>query len=284
MITRCDGVTYRVTDAHAHIYKEKIAAKASAAIGDFYEANSYDVQMWEDHPVPEVLRMRGAQAGIDQFLVFSVATTAHQVGGINSFIAKACAQYPEFVGLGTAHPESEDFEAVVEDVLDKQLLGIKLHPDMQRFNIDDPGMMPLYRAAEQADIVMLFHVGDERFDFSNPLRLARVIEAYPRLRIHAAHLGCCRIWEQRPLVLAAESLKGARLMFDSSSMLGWAPLEAVREVIDCIGYDRVMWGTDFPMWSPQAELDRLFALGYSAEENAAMLYDNFARFYRITKD
>ena len=289
MITAPDGTMYRAADAHVHIYKEKIAAKASQVIGDFYHADGYNFEMWEPDPAPEVLLRKGKEIGIDRYAVFSAATAARQVDSINRFIADECARHPEFVGLGTAHPDAidptlpdgRDCEALVEQIAALGLKGMKLHPDMQQFNINDPRMMPLYRAAAQAGLVVLFHVGDERHSFSDPVRLARVLEEIPDLRCHAAHLGCCRIWDRRPVALAASVLAGADIAFDTSSMLAWAPADDVRFIIGQLGIDRIMWASDYPMWSPAEEFKLLLGLGYSSADNQRMLYDNFARFYRI---
>lgn len=280
-VTAADGHTYRVADTHCHVYKQKIAAKASAAIGAFYDKPPYCVKMYDANPTPQEMLDRATQVGVDRFLVFSVATKASQVSGINEFIAETVAAHPEFIGLGTAHQDCEDFGAVLDEVERLGLQGIKLHPDMQKFNLDDPRMMPLYRGAAERGLTMLFHVGDERYDYSAPERLARVMDAIPNLKVHAAHFGCCRIWNRRPVVMAAQVLKGANVAFDTSSTLKWAPKEVVLYLIDQLGIDRIMWGTDFPMWSPSDEIERFLALGLSPEDNQKVFYDNFARFYGV---
>ena len=74
------GVAYPVADAHAHIYPGKIAEKATDSVGDFYHIPMQNVGL------PHVLAQRGAEAGIDRFLVCSVATKVEQVRSINQFI------------------------------------------------------------------------------------------------------------------------------------------------------------------------------------------------------
>ena len=72
-----------IIDSHAHIYPDKLARKAARSIGDFY-----DIDMDLDGTVDMLLKV-GDEAGVDKFLVHSVATTPHQVRSINSFIAKS---------------------------------------------------------------------------------------------------------------------------------------------------------------------------------------------------
>ena len=69
---------YRITDAHAHVFPDKIAEKATEGISHFY-----DLPMQYHGRVAEMLE-NGTAAGIDHFLVCSPATTVTQVHSINS--------------------------------------------------------------------------------------------------------------------------------------------------------------------------------------------------------
>ena len=92
-----------IIDSHAHIYPDKLARKAARSIGDFY-----DIDMDLDGTVDMLLKV-GDEAGVDKFLVHSVATTPHQVRSINSFIAKSVSEHPDrFIGFATLHPGCGD--------------------------------------------------------------------------------------------------------------------------------------------------------------------------------
>lgn len=119
---------YKVIDAHCHIYPDKIAQKASESTGKFY-----DVKMCLDGKISTLLE-HGITAGIDHFIVQSVATTPAQISKINKFIAEAVAHSDgRFTGLGTLHPDSADIKADVNEIINLGLNGVKLHPDIQRF-------------------------------------------------------------------------------------------------------------------------------------------------------
>ena len=83
-----NGITYRAADVHAHIYPGKIAEKATASVGRFY-----DIEM-DEVGLPHILHEEGTAAGIERFLVCSVATKVEQVESINTFIAEKCQKYP----------------------------------------------------------------------------------------------------------------------------------------------------------------------------------------------
>lgn len=265
-----NGQPYLAADAHAHIYPEKIAEKATASVGNFY-----GIPM-EHTGLPQVLAQSGGEAGIDRFLVCSVATKVEQVRSINAFIQEACAQYPQFVGLAAWHPDIADPAAELDDIHNRGLKGIKLHPDFQEFAIDDPKMLPFYRAAQERGLPILFHTGDKRKHFSSPLQLARVLDKLPELTCVAAHLGGYTQWRE-----ARQCLAGANLYVDTSSSLGFLSREEALESIAHFGVNHVMFGTDFPMWRAKTELEAFFALGLSREENQAVLYRNFARLFGL---
>ena len=265
-----NGIQYRAADAHAHIYPGKIAEKATASVGDFYHIPMQNVGL------PHVLAERGGEAGIDRFLVCSVATKVEQVRSINQFIAEKCEKYPQFVGLGAWHQDIKKIEEGLDAVQALGLRGIKLHPDFQEFQIDDPAMLPFYRAVQGRGLPILFHTGDGRKDFSSPIRLARVLDRLPELTCIAAHLGGYTEWEE-----ARRCLKGAHVYVDTSSSLGFLSREEALESLACFGVEHTLFGTDFPMWPVEDELKRFFALGLTEEENRAVLYGNFARLFKL---
>lgn len=270
MAVEHDGVSYRAADTHAHIYPGKIAEKATASVGDFYHVDMLNVGL------PHVLAERGGAAGIDRFLVCSVATKVEQVRSINAFIEKKCKEYPQFVGLAAWHQDVEDIEAELDDIQSRGLKGIKLHPDFQKFFIDDERMLPFYREVNRRGLPVLFHTGDNRTDFSSPRRLMNVIEKLPDFTCIAAHLGGYTEWED-----ARKELKGSNVYVDTSSSLFALNREQARRSISHFGVERTMFGTDFPMWDPKEELDRFFDLELSEEVNRKILYENFAQLFHL---
>lgn len=77
-----------IIDFHAHIYPEKIAEKATAAVGTFYG----DAPMaW--HGRAQELIESGSRIGVKKYIVHSVATKAEQVESINNFIISACENF-----------------------------------------------------------------------------------------------------------------------------------------------------------------------------------------------
>lgn len=251
-----------IVDLHSHIYPDKIAEKAVKAIGNFY-----DLPMEGKGTMNDML-LSGKKAGIKYFLVSSAATTPNQVTAINNFIVSLSAPDYQLFRFGTIHPGFENPTTEIKRIKSLGIQGIKLHPDFQEFNIDDPSMYPIYELLE-GDLPVLFHIGDPHKDYSNPARLARVLDMFPGLTAIAAHLGGYQQWDE-----AGNVLIGRNIYIDtSSSLMFLRPEQAVR-IIREHGTDKVLFGSDYPMWSHGLELQRFLSLGLSCEENKKILSAN----------
>jgi len=263
--------TGKIADSHTHIFPEKLAEKATLAIGNFYGIGMHDKGL------ASVLAEHSAKAGISKCLVCSTATKPEQVVAINDFIAEKCNRYDSFYGFATLHPDFEPMEAEVERVCALGLHGVKLHPDFQRFDIDHPSAMPIYRLCAKYGLPILFHIGDDRYDYSSPFRLRRVVELVPDLLCIAAHFGGFARWDD-----AHDCLKHERIFFDTSSTLFRLEPSRALSLLEYFGADRYFFGSDFPMWDQKEEIGRVLALGLSESENEMIFYKNFDRFFGIT--
>jgi predicted TIM-barrel fold metal-dependent hydrolase len=262
-----------VIDFHSHIYPGKIAAKAVTNIGAFYNLPMQGSERSKGGGgTPEALAEEGRRGGVDHFVVFSAAGSAGQVASINNFIAAACRERaaaggkPGFTGMGTMHPDLEKPGEELERLMSLGLKGIKLHPDMQKFNIDDERMMKIYAQAE-GKLPFVFHTGDYRFDYSHPARLARVMDAFPRLTVVAAHFGGWSVYD-----LALEYFKDRRCYMDVSSAIPYLGHKRAVELIRIYGAERFLFGSDYPMWDPGDCLKEFLELDLTDAERERILW------------
>lgn len=262
---------YRIIDSHCHIYPDKIAQKASDATGHFY-----DLPASLDGKISTLLE-HGERAGIEHFVVQSVATTPKQVSSINNFIANSVAESNgRFTGLGTLHPDSEDMEADVNEIIKLGLKGVKMHPDIQKIELDDRRMHKIYELCE-GRLPMLLHTGDCRYDYSNTNRLIPIIEKYRDLTVIGAHFGGWSVWEE-----ATEKLCTYKnFLVDCSSSFYAITPEKGKELIMAYGTDRVLFGTDYPLWTPETEIERFMQIDLTDEQREDILYNNTAKLFSI---
>ena len=161
---------------------------------------------------------------------------------------------------------------------------------MQKFHIDDKGAYPIYALCAEYGLPILMHMGDPRFDYSHPDRLYRVMRDHPTLTVVAAHMGGWANWDY-----ACEKLAGfANLYVDTSSSMatpakeyGIEPYvesltpEHTASLIRRWGADKVLFGSDYPMWSQAEDLEVFFAMGLTEGENRMILSENTRRVFRI---
>ncbi|MDN5293207.1 MAG: uncharacterized protein PWQ31_512 [Eubacteriales bacterium] len=258
-----------VIDMHAHAFPEKIMEKAVINLEEFYGLeipNRGDL---------EGLLTAADEAGVEKIALHIAATKPSQVRQANDWIAAAVATYPDrLIGFGTVHPYYEDYKAELERMATLGLRGVKFHPELQNYVLDEERAMALYEAIGDRFIIM-FHMGDERSHRSAPARLARVLETFPHLRVIAAHLGGYESWEE-----ARKYLYGKNLYLDTSSALWCMKPEEAAELIRAHGVDKVFFGSDYPVATPGEELERLHALPLTEEEKEKILYTNALRLLR----
>ncbi len=252
----------QIIDFHTHIYPESIAAKASASVCDFYNLEKSFIG------TSEILLEQGKKAEISGYVLLPVANSPENVHHINQFIVREKNLHEEFYGFGTLHAAMDDFQSELDYIEGSGLLGIKIHPDSQKFNIDDKRMFPIYDSI-QGRLPILIHCGDKRFDYSHPRRLLNIISNFPRLQIIAAHLGGWSIFEE-----AFELLKDKDCYVDMSSCMSFMAPEQMVKYIKGYGADRVLFGSDFPIWDPSKEAEAFLKLGLNYQEQEKIAFRN----------
>lgn len=265
-------MNYPIIDSHCHIYPDKIASKAVEAIGQFY-----DLAMYYDGRYSTLIE-QGSNYGVKHYVVFSVATTPQQVNSINKYIADTVLQSDGLMtGLGTLHPDSDTIENDFAQILSLGLRGVKMHPDFQKFRIDDKKCYKIYELCQKYNLPVLLHTGDSRYDYSNPGNMKRVLEDFPELTVVGAHFGGWSCWRQ-----AAETLSEYKNFYvDCSSSFDWFDTTESKELIDLYGANHVLFGTDFPMWNYETELQHFAKINLSEEERKLILYKNAIRLFGI---
>lgn len=266
----------KIFDIHTHIYPEKIAAKASRNLGAFYE---FTVQ---GEGTYAALESSSAPCGVRGFLLLGVATNPTQVESVNNFIAETVKTSRSrgfftygFLGM---HQDFHDFAAELDRCTALGLSGVKLHPDIQRVDIDDRRLFELYSAIE-GRLPLYLHMGDDRpqYQYSSPDKLAHILDEFPRLTVVAAHLGGYKAWDAAvPLLEHRENV-----YFDTSSALWAMSTERANEIISHLGTERVMFGTDYPVKNTDEEVQRVLALRLTDDELEDIFWNNAARFLHI---
>jgi predicted TIM-barrel fold metal-dependent hydrolase len=164
----------------------------------------------------------------------------------------------------------------VERLLALGTKGIKLHPDSQRFAIDDPKLYPMYDAI-RGRIPVLLHMGDTRYDYSHPVKLRKILDMFPGLDVIAAHFGGYSMYETAYEILKREE----NCIFDVSSSLMFMPEGVAEHYIGAFGAQRLVFGTDYPLWDPVTETQRFFRLKLTDDQFEQICHKTAENFLKL---
>ena len=256
----------KVIDMHTHVYPDPIAMKAARSIRNYYHLGEN-----MDGTVSTLLE-RGTAAGVTNYLILPVAVKPEHVHNINVFTLQQMQAHTCFVGFGTIHLDMDNLMEEVERIPAMGLKGIKIHPDCQHFNIDDSRLFPVYEAA-QGKLPMMIHMGDENFNYSHPARLRKVLQEFPNLQVCAAHFGGHTLYET-----AREYLSDTNCILDISSTLMFLDQKTAEGYVNHYGAERLAFGTDYPVWDPVQEVQRLQSLNLTEEQMEQIAWKTAARF------
>ena len=210
------------------------------------------------------------------------ALELHQA--LNDHTAQACREFPRhYAGIGTVPLQSprlavQELERCM-DQLGLQGVQIGSHiqlADGQHWNLDAPELFPFFEAAADLGAAILVHPWDMMGSESMPkywlpwlvgmpaeqsraacsLVFGGVLERLPRLKICLAHGGGSfpytigRIehgFNMRPDLVATDNPHTPRKYLKQLYFDSWvADPRALQYLLDTVGNDRVMLGTDYP--------------------------------------
>lgn len=172
-----------------------------------------------------------------------------------------------------------------------QVLG-ELTLQYQAIPIDDPSVDRMLALAHEFDIPVHVHVSglggspDFPIHLGNPLRVAKVLRKYPGLRIYLENAG----W---PFLEEATSLmyQYPTVYADISTILHLTPRPVayryIKDLVDNGLGKRLMYGSDQMIW-PEVIGETIEAIEnadfLTAEQKRDILYNNAARFLRLTEE
>ncbi len=263
--------TPRITDIHTHAFPDALATRAMAHL----EAEG-DIKGCHDGTLCGLLA-RMDQAGVDRSVLCSIATKPSQFDAILAWSREIVSE--RTVPLASVHPDDLDLVAHLQQVHEAGLQGIKLHPYYQDFVLDEERLTPLWTTAADLGLLVVPHCGwDIAFppdDRCAPERIARVVAAYPGLRLVATHLGGWRLWDE-----AERWLIGQPVYLETSMTFEWGDPALITRLIEAHPPEYLLFGSDSPWGTPAADVARLRSLGLGAEREALLLGGNAERLLR----
>ena len=169
-------------------------------------------------------------------------------------------------------------------IRDYDFRGFKFHPNVQAFFPNDSTVYPLYEVIAEAGLPALFHTGHSgigtglpggggiRLKFSNPMYVDDVAADFPELPIVLAHPSFP--WQDEAISVA---LHKRQVYIDLS---GWSPKYFAPQLVqyaNTLLRDRVLFGSDYPLITPDRWLADFEQAGFRDEVRPLILKENAAR-------
>jgi hypothetical protein len=205
----------------------------------------------------------------------------------NEDVLEAAAAHPDVLIPFASIDPRRGTEGVAEarDLVSSGLVkGFKFHPNLQQFHPNDRSVYPLYEVLAEARSIALFHTGHSgigtglpggggiRLKYGNPMDIDDVAVDFPELRIVLAHPSFP--WQDEALSVAMHKTQV------SIDLSGWSPKYFPPQLVRYAGSmlrNRVLFGTDYPLLTPDRWLADFETLDIPDEVRPLILRENAIR-------
>lgn len=237
--------------------------------------------------VAEYYRQRNMLAVV--FNVDDEAGMGRRRLGSSEILEAARANPDVLIPFGSVDPHRGKLAVrEAEELVQAGVRGFKFHPNTQAFWPNDPQLFPLYDVIAQAGLIALFHSGTTgigagmpggggvRLKYSNPMAVDDVAAEFPGLDIILAHPSFP--WQEEALAIAVHK---PNVYIDLS---GWSPKyfpEILVQYTNTRLRDKMLFGSDFPLITPDRWLADFEQLPIRDEVRPLVLKGNAARLLKL---
>lgn len=193
----------------------------------------------------------------------------------NARVRDVLADNPGVYGLVWANPRNDDAVRETRRLLDEpgsRFRGVKLHPLLDGYHPDDPAVHPIIELLVERGLPALIHCGHPIFTL--PWSIEELIVRYPEARIILGHMGHGNIIYINAAIDVAA--RHPNVYLETSGM----PMHTkIREAVERVGVDRVLYGSDAPFHHPAVELAKVRLSGLAPALVDRVLGENGRRVF-----
>lgn len=263
-------------DFHSHAFPERIAERAITSLAEKGNIRPYAMGKVEE------LIEKMDEDGVDISVVLNIATKPEQETNVNNF-AISLLEHPRIIPFGSVYPGSDTSLSEIDRLCDAGIKGIKFHPEYQWFDVLDESVYPVYEMCGKLGMIVSFHSGGDvgfKAPFhSDPERLQRLCEMFPETTFVFAHMGGYNMWDD-----CAKIYTYHENMYLDTSIINTVDIienETAKRIIDNVGTDHILFGSDMPWARASHSKTKLEMLGLSDDELKKIYYKNAKRLLNI---
>ena len=273
-----------IIDAHAHLWKKQCGFVDGRPVTALENGKSdFGGEIRQMMPPYMLSGENNAEmfiSNMDYAGVSGAVITQEEIdGNQDAYLLSVKEKYPDRIKICSLYEEKKPFNIEGFD-------GIKLCSC--RFPTQD--LTKHYKVFEEADKHNKFISIDMSDGDRQTSSLREMIEQYPNLRIAIGHFGMVTRdgWKEQIKLARNENVRiesgGITWLFNSEFYPYPSAVRAVLEAAEICGFDKIMWGSDYPRTMVEITYKMSFdfiikSKELTGEQKNAFLFENAKRFY-----
>lgn len=251
---------YKIIDAHSHLWLRQDTSWNGMPVRTLTNGRSFflteEVQMVPPFMIDGVNSAEVFLSNMNYAQVGGAVVVQEFIDGIqNDYLAKVKNDYPErFFVFGMCDYFKPGFYDTAASLIDSGFKGIaipghRLILSDGRVNLNSPEMMKMFHLMEDKGVILSLCLAENNLQNGE---IKEVIEECPRLKIAIGHFGMVTApgWEDQIKLALNDNVMiesgGITWLFNKEFYPFNGAVRAIREAIDMVGADKLMWGSDYP--------------------------------------
>lgn len=290
-VSAVDPAAVIAIDTHVHVEQgphgeSSLPARFAEAAQRYFHADGVTPDI---DGIADYYRERQLAAVV--FTVDARTQLGHPPLSSEAIIDRAADHADVLIPFASVDPRlgEEAIELLTRLVVDHGAQGVKLHPTVQGFDPSADEFRPFWQAVAELGVPAVVHSGQTgigaglpgggglKLRYSNPILLDDVAAELPDLTIILAHPSVP--WQDAAISMATHK---PNVHIDLS---GWSPKYFPPQLTRAAGsflQDKVMFGSDFPLITPERWLKDFAALEIPDTARPKILVQNAARMLGLT--
>ena len=252
-----EEVRCKIIDAHAHLWLNVDTVVNGSAIHPLEPNRSRSLFFGEERQMLPPYMTDGQNtaerflSNMDYAQVSAAVITQEFIDGVqNAYLLQVQQRYPtRFFCFGMPELRKKGFCDEAKSLIDKGFRGIKVPAARLPWQFLNPEMMQMMHLMEERGVIL----GIELMDGDAQVgQMEEIIQECPRLKIAIGHFGMVT----RPNWMSQIRLARHENVYVESGGITWlfndefypfpSAIRAIREAADEVGWQKLMWGSDYP--------------------------------------
>ena len=251
---------YTIIDAHSHLWLHQDTEVNGEKIKTLENGQSLFMGEVRQMLPPFMIDGRNSAevflANMNYAQVGAAVVTQEYIDGIqNDYLLEVMEKYPDrFFVCGMCEFRKPGFLEQAKELISKGFKAIKipahrLELKSGRVLLNSPEMMEMFRLMEKHNIILSIDMAEGDTQIGE---MEDIIAECPDLKIAIGHFGMVTKpdWQKQILLARHKNVMiesgGITWLFNDEFYPFKGAIKAIREAADLVGYEKLMWGSDYP--------------------------------------